>query len=675
MDADYKMKLLKLTLHNFKSYDNCELNLSGISACSIIGPMGSGKSSIVEGILWALYGDGKTPNADLCRSGSEYMYVNLDFELNCNIYSIEREYSDGKVELTFRENGEPVAQGNRACSAAILKVMGVSKNLLDESIVIPQGKLSSFIESTPSERRDLVASLLGLDRWNSAWETAKETMKEMTMTLATHDNTIDAITKQVAMIPTHESLDQMMARTKSSLADVTTQIAETSQKRERIMAEDKTKNDTVSQLNAEVTGLSVKLARQERESQDAIEKVESQLRVCTNKEDQLKSMREMLPALQKQLEGDKIIMDEVHQLSMKGETLSNEIKSKRDRMAIIASNTGHICPLCGNEVTPDKWGKILDSMKTEMDAMAKELNDTNNLMGVKKTLVLVPIISTEKRVRETGESIAKIEGQLESRPALVAQLDELKSKKTSAYNELKDQLAIALRKIEGMRSELSSEVVVLDGQIADLTSQQSGLANTLIGLTSSKQNRTSLENALKDEETNIKAFKAKLPETTFVVGALSPTGIPLMITDHYLPVVAAKAQELLHSMSDGQLNMRMDIVESGAKRGIELFVGTDTLRPIKSLSGGESTRVSLAIRIALSQVLQEISGCRFDLLFVDEPPYLDANGVSYFISTINTLREQYPQIFVMSHVDRIKDAFPNSIRVGKENDVSKGEIT
>ena len=675
MDADYKMKLLKLTLHNFKSYDNCELNLSGISACSIIGPMGSGKSSIVEGILWALYGDGKTPNADLCRSGSEYMYVNLDFELNCNIYSIEREYSDGKVELTFRENGEPVAQGNRACSAAILKVMGVSKNLLDESIVIPQGKLSSFIESTPSERRDLVASLLGLDRWNSAWETAKETMKEMTMTLATHDNTIDAITKQVAMIPTHESLDQMMARTKSSLADVTTQIAETSQKRERIMAEDKTKNDTVSQLNAEVTGLGVKLARQERESQDAIEKVESQLRVCTNKEDQLKSMREMLPALQKQLEGDKIIMDEVHQLSMKGETLSNEIKSKRDRMAIIASNTGHICPLCGNEVTPDKWGKILDSMKTEMDAMAKELNDTNNLMGVKKTLVLVPIISTEKRVRETGESIAKIEGQLESRPALVAQLDELKSKKTSAYNELKDQLAIALRKIEGMRSELSSEVVVLDGQIADLTSQQSGLANTLIGLTSSKQNRTSLENALKDEETNIKAFKAKLPETTFVVGALSPTGIPLMITDHYLPVVAAKAQELLHSMSDGQLNMRMDIVESGAKRGIELFVGTDTLRPIKSLSGGESTRVSLAIRIALSQVLQEISGCRFDLLFVDEPPYLDANGVSYFISTINTLREQYPQIFVMSHVDRIKDAFPNSIRVGKENDVSKGEIT
>ena len=129
-------------------------------------------------------------------------------------------------------------------------------------------------------------------------------------------------------------------------------------------------------------------------------------------------------------------------------------------------------------------------------------------------------------------------------------------------------------------------------------------------------------------------------------------------------------------MSDGRLNVNVEVTEAGTKKGIEVRAGTDVLRPIESLSGGEGTRVSLALRIALSQVLQEISGCKFQVLIVDEPEFLDTAGISQFVATINSLRGSYPQLFVVSHIDGIKNSFPHVITVTKNDEgISNAEVT
>ena len=132
--------------------------------------------------------------------------VELDMEIDGKFYELSREYDGGKMGLELKVDGKKVAQGSKNLAIVLEKAIGASQELLQESIVIPQGQLGSFIKSTPSQRRDLVASILGLDKYGNAWETAKESLKEMTVAVSSRNGTIETIENQIKTIPTYEEL-------------------------------------------------------------------------------------------------------------------------------------------------------------------------------------------------------------------------------------------------------------------------------------------------------------------------------------------------------------------------------------------------------------------------------------------------------------------------------------
>jgi exonuclease SbcC len=214
----------------------------------------------------------------------------------------------------------------------------------------------------------------------------------------------------------------------------------------------------------------------------------------------------------------------------------------------------------------------------------------------------------------------------------------------------------------------------LNGQISLLNDELQSVSKDYMDWKSLKKSREAIERSLADAKAHLELSKEKLPEMEFIEAALSPKGIPLMIVDHYLPMIEARAQDILSSMSDGLLKIKVVISDAGNRKGIELLAGTDQMRPAKSLSGGEQTRVSLAIRIAISQILAENSGCQFDCLIIDEPEYLDEKGIQQFVDAVISLQSRFPQIFVMSHVPQIRDVFPQSILVTKQDNISVAEV-
>ena len=253
---------------------------------------------------------------------------------------------------------------------------------------------------------------------------------------------------------------------------------------------------------------------------------------------------------------------------------------------------------------------------------------------------------------------------------LVTHLMHLEGQKDIALADLKANIEKALDELKGLRANVSADLMTVDEELNAVRRLQADNSQKLVEWSSMERSRQTLEESLGSAEHDLKSYQEKLPETRFIAEALSPAGIPLMIIDHYLPVIERQAQELLHTMSDGQLNIKLEIAETGTKKGIELLAGTSHLRPIKALSGGEQTRVSLALRVALGQVLQDMSNSRFDCLLIDEPEYLDEAGVTQFIQAVATLKDRYSQIFVMSHLPQIKSAFPHAIYVEKDNNVS-----
>ena len=108
---------------------------------------------------------------------------------------------------------------------------------------------------------------------------------------------------------------------------------------------------------------------------------------------------------------------------------------------------------------------------------------------------------------------------------------------------------------------------------------------------------------------------------------------------------------------------------------LDLKVRKDgSLQNFKSLSGGEKFRISLALRVALSELSSRYGGSLLEFLLLDEVNSpLDRYGVeTLFMSVIKSLEDKY-KILVITHDESLKEKFDNVIDVTKINGDS--EIT
>ena len=81
----------------------------------------------------------------------------------------------------------------------------------------------------------------------------------------------------------------------------------------------------------------------------------------------------------------------------------------------------------------------------------------------------------------------------------------------------------------------------------------------------------------------------------------------------------------------------------------------------------EAFRINFALRIALSQILAERSGVRIRTLGIDEGfGTQDEEGVQYLIEAIQEVQDDFEKIIVITHLERLKEAFPVRIEVVKD---------
>jgi len=90
-------------------------------------------------------------------------------------------------------------------------------------------------------------------------------------------------------------------------------------------------------------------------------------------------------------------------------------------------------------------------------------------------------------------------------------------------------------------------------------------------------------------------------------------------------------------------------------------------RPYETYSGGESFRVNFALRVALAQLLAERSGVRVRTLVIDEGfGTQDEDGIERLVEAIQAIRDDFAKILVITHLERLKRAFPVRIEVTKD---------
>jgi exonuclease SbcC len=186
---------------------------------------------------------------------------------------------------------------------------------------------------------------------------------------------------------------------------------------------------------------------------------------------------------------------------------------------------------------------------------------------------------------------------------------------------------------------------------------------------------------LKDLKVRLKELTGQREELARLVSqyklldrAFGKDGVPALLIEQALPEIETRANELLERLSDGNMSVRFatqaafkDKKREDLKETLDILISDSSgTRDYELYSGGEAFRVNFAIRLALSELLAKRAGARLQTLVVDEGfGSQDALGRQHLIEAINQVKQDFAKVLVISHLDELKDAFPNRIEVEK----------
>ncbi|MGN6681993.1 MAG: AAA family ATPase, partial [Streptosporangiaceae bacterium] len=183
------MRPLRLLLDGFGSYrEPADVDFCDVEFFALVGPTGSGKSTVIDGLCFALYGtvprwgrenviaQALAPAANSCR-------VCLVFEAAGQRYGIVRALARDKKRLVHTKEArlerldaqlpgsaplsdllaasvEPLAEGPDQVKSAVQEILGLTYEHFTQSVLLPQGRFSEFLHAKPAERQGLLVELL-----------------------------------------------------------------------------------------------------------------------------------------------------------------------------------------------------------------------------------------------------------------------------------------------------------------------------------------------------------------------------------------------------------------------------------------------------------------------------------------------------------------------------------
>jgi exonuclease SbcC len=165
--------------------------------------------------------------------------------------------------------------------------------------------------------------------------------------------------------------------------------------------------------------------------------------------------------------------------------------------------------------------------------------------------------------------------------------------------------------------------------------------------------------------------------------AFGKDGVPALLIEQALPQIEARSNEVLGRLSDGNMSVRFitqaaykDKRREDLKETLDIQIRDGMgARDYEMFSGGEAFRVNFAIRLALSEVLAQRAGARLQTLVIDEGfGSQDNQGRQRLVEAINLVRDDFAKILVITHLDELKDYFPNRIEVEKTDAGSRVRV-
>jgi exonuclease SbcC len=170
------MIIESLVMKNFKSHKDTSIDFNtGITI--IMGGNGAGKSSILEAVSFALFKQHSSKKIEqliTIGNNKNKLYVRLEFTSNGRTYRVTRERSKtaSKASITIKEGQgfQQLAAGDTQVTREIQSILEMDGDLFLNAVYVRQGEIADLVDKTPSEKKQVIGKLLGIESLEIAWK-------------------------------------------------------------------------------------------------------------------------------------------------------------------------------------------------------------------------------------------------------------------------------------------------------------------------------------------------------------------------------------------------------------------------------------------------------------------------------------------------------------------------
>ncbi len=172
------MRPLRIEVEGFAAFrDRAVVDLTGTDLFALVGPTGAGKSTVIDAMVFALYGSvprygSKGLVYPVITQGALEARVRLDFSVGDDVYTATRVVRRTKTGASTKEarlehrDGADVttvlADDADGLTEAVGALLGLDLEQFTKCVVLPQGAFATLLHDTKATRQDLLVKLLDL---------------------------------------------------------------------------------------------------------------------------------------------------------------------------------------------------------------------------------------------------------------------------------------------------------------------------------------------------------------------------------------------------------------------------------------------------------------------------------------------------------------------------------
>ncbi len=642
--------ITSIELGDFLSHSDTKLEFeNGVTV--FVGDNGAGKSSIIDAITFALFGQHtRKSNKSLIKRGSNQGFTKIGFSINDKQYQAVRKIdSKGSLSAKFSEiigdDRIELAAGERkqfgeSMTHEIEKTIGLDFEKLKIASIVQQGELNAIINAKPKEFKELLNAIIGINKLDVASESMKTVNKEFRQN----------IREKVGYDDTHiEILSKELERYQKEIEDAKPQKDQLKTKQDNLKTEveelrkkveiDTPKIDKIDQLELRKKEL-VEYAKEAiREIQREISENERKIHDCEGCFEHVSLKEDLESKIQKIEQAIEDALKKIQE--MQSQTASLEEKQLLASKLQLKDNK---CPVCDSDV--EKLNPLFqeEHLKQEMILLKEKIiskereKDANNQKRKEFSEKLQNARDAEATLRAysigTQEELKKIQEDTETKKQRIP----LTNGNLLEISQIDSHAKMIFENI----SKLETETKGFDEQ--EFTNLKTSVNQKQSELSGIDQQMGAISETISKGEEQIKIIQSAISELTIVreyvtkldeiqTNIFSRDGpVATSLRSWALNTISAKASEYLTLLNTKI--QRISLSEKTRDVSITCFSKNEVLE-LESLSGGEKVSVALALRLGMASLL---GASNLNLMILDEPTtHLDAERKKSLVGVLSQL--------------------------------------